>query len=330
MPRSYEHYSVLSEEVIHYLNPQPGQNFIDATLGGGGHSQAILNKNKPGQVLAFEIDPHAVVAASQKLAPYKDRIIIVDRSYVHLKEEYQKHLKLLAPLSGIVIDLGLSSDQLDQANRGFSFRDLGPLDMRFDPKQTLTASDIILNWSPSELEVIFRKYGELPNAKKLSRGLIAWRQDMALDKQKQKLIDTSVFVSTILRILNIKTSSLARFKRHPATLVFQALRMAVNHELENLQSFLPQALEILSPGGRLVVISFHSLEDRIVKDFFREQAQTCICPPQNPICVCKQKPKLKIITKRPITASESELKNNNRSRSAKMRVAQKLAPQSDK
>ncbi|PWB38741.1 MAG: 16S rRNA (cytosine(1402)-N(4))-methyltransferase [Parcubacteria group bacterium] len=328
MSADYQHQSVLTKEVIDYLQPRPGQNFIDSTLGGGGHSEELLKKNKPGgKVLALEIDPHAVVASQRRLARNKDRIIIVKRSYVHLKEIWSKYKNTLPHIDGIVIDLGLSSDQLDRANRGFSFSDQGPLDMRFDPGQKLTASEIILTWSESELVNMFRKYGEIPNAKHLSHGLVTWRQDLAPSdfvKQKQKLLKTSAFVSAILRISYIPERELPRFRRHPATLVFQALRLAVNHELENLEQFLPQALEILRPGGRLAVISFHSLEDRIVKDFFKDGAKDCICPPQNPICNCNHRSKLKILIKKIIQPGAAEIKANPRSRSAKLRVIEKI------
>lgn len=328
MIADYEHQSVLTKEVIDYLQPRSGQNFIDATLGGGGHSAPLLEKNKPaGKVLALEIDPHAVLASQKRLAKYKDRIIIVPRSYVHLQEIWRQYQTALKQIDGIVIDLGLSSDQLDNANRGFSFNDDGPLDMRFDTTQSLTASAIVLNWSESELVNMFRKYGEIPHAERLSHGLLTWRQALAPQdfvKQKQKMLKTSAFVSAILRISYIQEKDLSRFRRHPATLVFQALRLAVNQELENLQKFLPQALAVLRPRGRLAVISFHSLEDRIVKDFFREAAKDCLCPPQNPVCVCGHRATVKILNKKVIQPSAAELKTNPRSRSAHLRIIEKI------
>lgn len=328
MVAGYEHQSVLTKEVMDYLLPRSGQNFIDATLGGGGHSAELLEKNKPaGKVLALEIDPHAVVAGQKRLAKYKDRIIIVKRSYVHLQEIWRQYKHTLKQIDGIVIDLGLSSDQLDRANRGFSFQDRGPLDMRFDSSQSLTASDIILHWSESELKNMFRKYGEIPQAERLSHGLVTWRQALAPNdfvKQKQKMLKTSAFVSAILRISYIKVKDLPRFRRHPATLIFQALRLAVNQELENLQKFLPQALAVLRPGGRLAVISFHSLEDRIVKDFFRAAARDCVCPPQNPLCICDHSASIKILNKKVIQPGPAEVRANPRSRSAKLRTMEKI------
>lgn len=325
----YEHQSVLTLELVEYLQPRPGQNFIDATVGGGGHSQAILKKIQPGgKILALDLDPHAVAASRKRLAADRGQVLIINDSYVHLKKIWSEYKDTFPEISGLVIDLGLSSDQLDSSQRGFSFRDQGPLDMRFNPdRQTLTASDIVLNWSEAELNNVFRKYGELPLAGRLSRGLATWRQALAPQdffKPKQKLLKTSVFVSAILRILHVSDSKLKSLRRHPATLIFQALRLAVNKELENLSAFLPQAVEILRPGGRLAVISFHSLEDRIVKDYFRQAASGCICPPSHPICVCGHRAILKIINKKVIRPGAAEIRRNPRSRSAKLRVVEKL------
>lgn len=322
MSKKYYHQSVLLEEVIDFLAPQSNQDFVDLTLGGGGHSRAILEKTGPsGKILAFEMDKRAIKAAQENLKEYKNRLIVVHDSYVHLESNVKKHK--FRNISGIVLDLGLSSDQLDQADRGFSFKDHGPLDMRFNPDgQTLTASDIILDWPEEQILKIFKEYGEVQQAKRLAKGIVSWRKN--LDKQKQKPIKTSMLVGTILRILNIKESSLARFRKHPATQVFQALRIAVNSELENVDLVLEQAYNVLSPGGRLAVISFHSLEDRIVKNYFRAMSKDCICPPETPVCVCKNKAKLKLLSKKAIKASAQELKKNPRSRSAVLRVIEKI------
>lgn len=324
MPTSYHHISVLSDEIIKYLQPRSGKNFVDCTLGGAGHTSRILEETAPdGRVLGFELDPHACQVAKHNLAKYKDRVIIVCRSYVHLKEELENYKKKLKNISGILIDLGLSSHQLDKADRGFSFKDHGPLDMRFNTeKQTLTAADIVLTWPEDKLLNIFREYGDIRQAKSLSRGIIAWRNKF--HKQKQTTLKTSVFVSAILRILGIKPNSLQRFRIHPATKVFQSLRLAVNNELDNLKKVLPQSVEILEPGGRLAVISFHSLEDRIVKYYFRKMAKGCICPPEAPICICQNKPSIKIINKRAIRPNAKELARNPRSRSAILRLAEKI------
>jgi 16S rRNA (cytosine1402-N4)-methyltransferase len=322
MSEDYQHISVLLGEVIHFLDPQSNQNYLDLTLGGGGHSGAILERTSPkGKVLAFEMDKRAIKAAKDNLKEYKDRLIITNSSYINLESEVKKHK--LENIVGIVADLGLSSDQLDKADRGFSFKDNGPLDMRFNTEgQTLTASDIVMNWTEAQILKIFREYGEVKQAHRLAKGLVSWRKD--LDKQKQKSIKTSMLVSAILRILNIKESGLKRFRIHPATQVFQALRIAVNDELGNLTKVLPQAYNALSPGGRLVIISFHSLEDRIVKHYFKDLSRGCICPPETPICRCNNKPKVKLITKRAIKPSEEEIKNNYRSRSAILRAIEKI------
>jgi len=319
----YQHTSVLKDEIVQYLRPSKNQHFVDGTLGGGGHSQAILEKNGPaGKVLAFELDERAISAAKDRLKKYQDRIVIVRSSYVHLKEELDNHKKNFPEITGIVFDLGLSSDQLMASNRGFSFKDDGPLDMRFDTRgQNLTASDIILTWPEKDLLRIFTEYGEVKQAQRLAKGVISWRAEI---KQKQKELKTSMLVSAILRILKISEDSLKRYRIHPATQVFQALRIAVNGELDNLQKVLPLAFWALKPSGRLAVISFHSLEDRLVKNYFKSLLGACICPPDLPICVCGHKPLAKIVTKKPVRPSPAEIKANPRSRSAILRVIEKL------
>ncbi len=328
MSDNYQHLSVLADEVLEYLRPGKNQHFVDCTLGGGGHSRAILEKTGPeGKVLAFELDKRAIAAAKKNLREFGNRLIIVNKNFVHLEKETRKHQ---LEISGIVLDLGLSSDQLDKTDRGFSFKDHGPLDMRFDPVgQTKTASDIILTSSEEQLEKIFREYGEVYQPKRLAKGIVAWRKKHG--KQKQKPIKTSMLVDAILRILNISRLSSGKIKIkekpyriHPATKIFQALRIAVNDELGSLQTVLPQATNILSAKGRLVVISFHSLEDRIVKQYFKQAAKKCICPPQTPVCRCQHQPELRIITRKPIKPSANELKDNPRSRSAILRAAEKI------
>lgn len=322
MSAGYKHISVLKNEVVEYLQIKTNENYIDCTLGGGGHTAEILEGNKPnGRVLAFEMDDRAIQAAKENLKQYSDRLIIAHSSYVHLKEKI-KELNF-KNISGIVFDLGLSSDQLDESDRGFSFKDDGPLDMRFDPQsQKLTAEDIVLTWPEDKLFKIIREYGEEKQAKRLSRGLVTWRKNFS--KQKQKKLKTSMLISAILRIFNIKESNLYRYRIHPATKVFQALRIAVNDELENIRKTLPQAVDALDAGGRLLVISFHSLEDRIVKQYFREISKGCICPKNIPICKCDHKPIVKIINNKVIKPTKEEIVQNSRSRSAVMRVVEKI------
>lgn len=319
---SYQHQTVLREEVIKLLQPKSNQNFIDGTLGGGGHTEGLLEKTGPkGKVLAFELDKRALTAAKQRLDKYKNRLHLLNTSYTDLSQEVKNYPDIL-PLSGIMLDLGLSSDQLDKADRGFSFKDNGPLDMRFDVEhQTLTASDIILTWSESEIYKIFREYGEEQQALRLAKGIIKYRSSQ---KQIQKFLKTSAFVSVILQILNIKEQDLVKFRIHPATKVFQALRIAVNQELSNITTVLPQAIRVLAKGGRLGIISFHSLEDRIVKNYFQTESKDCLCPPNLPICVCEHQAIIKIITKKGVKPTPQEIKNNPRSRSAILRVAEKI------
>lgn len=326
MKDNYQHISVLSDELVDFLQPQANQNFIDCTLGGGGHSKKILEKTGPkGKILAFEMDDRAIRAAKKNLQKYKDRIEIVNRSYVHLEKEIEGHK--FRDISGIIFDLGLSSDQLDKADRGFSFKDHGPLDMRFDPVgQTLTASEIILTWPETQLEKIFREYGEVEQPRRLAKGIVLWRK--TLDKQKQKPIKTSMLVDTILRILNIDETKIKnnrqKYRIHPATKIFQSLRIAVNDELCNLQAVLPQAIKVLPKSGRLAVISFHSLEDRIVKHYFKDLAKACDCPTDIPVCICNKKPNIKILTKKGIKPTTQEIAENYRSRSAILRVVEKI------
>ena len=323
MSISYSHLSVLSEEVIKYLKPRNDQNYVDCTLGGCGHASKILESTKPnGKLLGFDLDPHACQAAKQNLGKYKDRVIILCQSYVHLKKEVEKNN--FKNISGILLDLGLSSDHIDKADRGFSFKDHGSLDMRFNPeKQTLTASDIVLSWPEDKITNILREYGEIKQAKSLAKGLVTWRKEFVKQKQKKALL-TSVFNSAILRILGIKESSLKKYRIHPATRIFQSLRIAVNSELDNIKKVLPQAIDILEPGGRLAVISFHSLEDRIVKHYFKQAIKACTCPPSAPVCSCQIKVKIKIKTKKAIKPSQAEVARNPRSRSAILRVVEKL------
>ncbi|MFA5127272.1 MAG: 16S rRNA (cytosine(1402)-N(4))-methyltransferase RsmH [Patescibacteria group bacterium] len=329
----YSHQSVLVKELIQFLRPKPGQHYVDCTLGGGGHTEAILQLTSPkGKVLAFELDERAIAAAKKRLNKYSHRLEIIRDSYAHLQTTIEKRRPQWPKISGVILDLGLSSDQLEQAQRGFSFQEDSPLDMRFDTRQTLTASDIVLTWPEEKIRAILREYGEEVQAKRLAKGIVLWRDNLISargssssgQKQKQKIVRTSMLVSTILAILNIKTADLKKYRRHPATKVFQALRIAVNQELENLQAILPQAIDILAPGGQLAVISFHSLEDRIVKKFFQGQTKKCVCPPDSPICVCGAKARLQIMTKKPIRPSWVEIASNPRSRSALLRVAKKL------
>ena len=294
-----KHIPVLPKEVIEYLDPKPNENFIDCTIGEGGHTTAILERNKPkGKVLGIEIDPELYQKLKSRMAEIRNskletrnRLILVNDSYVNLAETVRK--QRFKPVSGILFDLGFSSWHLEESGRGFSFEKNEPLDMRYNPENPLTAEKIVNNWPEREVEKILREYGEERFTKRIAREII--------QERKIKPIKT-----TFQLVETIKKSTPIWYHHrriHPATRTFQALRIAVNDELKNLENALPQALEILEKDGRLAAISFHSLEDRIVKNFFREN--------------------LKILTKKPIRPSLAEIKLNPRSRPAKLRVGQK-------
>jgi 16S rRNA (cytosine1402-N4)-methyltransferase len=304
------HVSVLKDEVVEWLNPQSGQNFIDCTFGRGGHTKEILKKiGDKGRVLAIDLDTEAVSSKVESL-----KLKVVQGNFRDLKKIYQENFEGL-PVHGILLDLGVSSPQFDDGSRGFSFREDSMLDMNFDQNNEFKAVNIINEYSQAELEKIFKEYGEESFAKKIAQNIVEARKE-------KKIESTGQLVEIIQKSIPYKFQR--QSKIHPATKTFQALRIAVNDEMENLRLVLPQALEILAKGGRLAVISFHSLEDRIVKQFFVQESKACICPVEIPVCRCDKKASLIILTKKPITASEEELKKNPRSRSAKMRVIEKI------
>lgn len=309
------HVPVLLKEVIENLNPKPNQNFIDCTLGGGGHALAILKLNSPrGKVLGIDLDKSAIEIVKLKMKNEKlkaNRLIAVNANFKDLKKiVLQNNFK---NISGILIDLGFSSMQIADPEKGFSFLLDAPLDMRYG-EEGETASEIINNRPRSELERILKEYGEERFAKQIAKEIC--------EARKRKPIRTTFELVGIISKAVPKRFQHGRI--HFATKTFQALRIAVNDELNNLKSFLPQAVEILAPGGRLAVISFHSLEDRIVKYFFKRESTDCLCPKEIPFCQCKHKASLKIITKKPIIPTEEEVEINPRSRSAKLRVAEKI------
>lgn len=331
--KMYSHIPVLLNEIIEYLNPQPGQNFIDCTLGGGGHAIEILKRVAPeGKVLGIDLDETAIEKVKNEILKIPpdppllkgENIILVQDNFSNLREILKNNN--FYPVRGILIDLGISSAEYDESGRGFSFQRKEPLDMRFKTPlaplykrgedMELTAEEIVNTWRRDDLIKIFKEYGEEP----LSAGIAS----KIVDLRKAKKIEDTKELSDIIFSEYKKVYKNKTFKKHPATKVFQALRIAVNHELENLESVLPQAVEVLEKGGRLAVISFHSLEDRIVKKFFREEAKGCICPVEFPVCVCGHKPLLKIITKKPIIPNDSEVEKNPRARSAKLRVIEKI------
>lgn len=311
MEREYFHEPVLAKEIIDLLQPSSNDNFVDGTVGGGGHAEKFLDAIGPhGRVLGFDLDPRAVRSAQSRLSKFGSRATIVHASYAELTATIRKY-PFIRPIQGILVDLGLSSDQLEASGRGFSFRDQGTLDMRFDPDAGMPASQLLATASESELTQIFKKFGEVREASKLARAVVARREQGSLSVPE--------FVDEIVRI-----SSALRARIHPATKVFQAVRIAVNHELDNLVSFLPQAVAACAPGGRIAVISYHSLEDRIVKEYLKRESRDCVCPPETPICRCGHVASVRIVTRHPVVPSPKELSSNRRSRSAKLRVAEKL------
>jgi 16S rRNA (cytosine1402-N4)-methyltransferase len=306
----YEHVPVLFREVLELLQPRPGGLYIDGTVGAGGHAAGILQATAPdGWVLAFDRDPQAIAIARRRLGDYGDRVIFVHASYAMMEQVAPTHG--FAAVDGVLLDLGLSSLQLDQPERGFSFLREGPLDMRFDPTQGETAATLVNNLSEKELADIFWRYGEERNSRRYARAIVAARP-----------LETTAALATVIE--EAAPWQARRGRIHPATRVFQALRIAVNKELAALEQGLPAAIELLRPGGRVAVISFHSLEDRFVKTLFRDLTKDCICPPRQPICTCDVEPVLDLVTRKVVRPSDEEVERNPRSRSARLRVAEKL------
>jgi 16S rRNA (cytosine1402-N4)-methyltransferase len=305
---STTHIPVLAREVIENLDIQPGGRYIDCTLGGGGHSQAILEYSSPGgQLMGIDADPDAIQRASQRLAQYDRSVLLVNDNFVNLKDISVKYD--FFPVHGILFDLGLSSPQLDDDDRGFSFQYDAPLDMRFNPSQRVTAADIVNTYSEMELARIIKTFGEEVNSRQIARALVE-KRPVRTTGQLADLVEAAV--------------GGRHGKIHPATRTFQALRIVVNHEMANLESALSQAVSLLGFGGKLAVISYHSLEDRIVKQFMQKESRDCICPPEAMKCVCGHKANLKIITRKIITPTFAEVEMNPRSRSAKLRVCERL------
>lgn len=302
------HQPVLYHNIINILQPKNSGRYVDGTVGAGGHSAGILEASRPGGMLiGLDIDKQALAIAEEKLSIYGDRVIIRKGSYAdlstHIKSEGWECT------DGILMDLGVSSMQLDTAERGFSFNKEARLDMRFDQQGETDAWNLINELSEAELAKIIWIYGEEPRSRQIAKALV----------KNRPLISTQDLASLIETIYGKKRGGI-----HPATRTFQALRIAVNKELDVLEKGLVESLKALCSGGRLAVISFHSLEDRIVKQFFQQESRDCICPPEQPVCICGHIASLKILTKRPIRPSEEEAEKNPRARSAKLRAAEKI------
>ena len=301
------HEPVLYHEIIHALRPKSGGLYVDGTLGAGGHARGILEACTPaGRLIGLDVDPQALTLARENLAPYSDRTRLIQASYVLLETILQEDAA--SPVDGILLDLGASSMQFDTPERGFSFQADGPLDMRFDPTRPGTASDLVNNLPERELADILFRYGEERAARRIAQAIV-----------RNRPLRTTRQLSDVIEAVSRRGEA-----QHPATRTFQALRIAVNEELEAIEKVLPQVVRVLRPGGRLAIISFHSLEDRIVKTFIRRESRDCICPPRQPICTCGHKASLKEINRHPLTATEEEIERNPRSRSAKLRVAEKI------
>lgn len=310
----FNHYSVLLQETIENLNIKPDGTYVDGTLGGAGHaSQVAARLSEKGRLIGIDQDADAIRAASERLAPYGDRITIIRSNYANMKEEL--HRIGVDHVDGIVLDLGVSSFQLDTPERGFTYREAdAPLDMRMDDRQTLTARDIVNDYSEMELYRIIRDYGEDKFAKNIAKHIVNERQ--------KKPIETTGELTDIIRAsIPMKVQATGG---HPAKRTFQAIRIELNRELEVLQNNLDEMIELLNPGGRICIITFHSLEDRIVKTNFRRNEDPCTCPKDFPVCVCGNVSKGKVITRKPILPSDRELEENSRSKSAKLRVFERV------
>jgi 16S rRNA (cytosine1402-N4)-methyltransferase len=308
----FQHLSVLPDEVIHFLKPADGKTYLDGTLGGGGHAALILEKAPEAFLVGIDRDQAALAAAGARLAAHGERIRLLHGDFA----DVAGHLNSLGitALDGFILDLGVSSHQLDTRERGFSFQQDAPLDMRMDTSSGETAADLVNELPEQELERIISEYGEERWAKRIASFIVKERAES--------------LITTTFRLVDIIKGAVPKAKWderiHPATRTFQALRIAVNTELESLERGMRAALDLLKPGGRGVIISFHSLEDRIVKHIFREYAEGCTCPRQMPVCVCGRQPRVKILTSRPVTATQEETDDNPRARSAKLRAVEKL------
>ena len=301
------HQPVLYKEIIHALQPHAGGRYVDGTLGAGGHARGIMEASAPdGQLLGLDVDPQALAIARRTLAPYEHRTHLAQASYTSLSAQLRK--LGWETVDGIVLDLGASSMQFDTPERGFSFLHNAPLDMRFGPHAVQTAADLVNKYSERELADLIYQYGEEREARKIARAIV-----------KARPIHTTRELVTAIESVSPRRGD----RLHPATRTFQALRIAVNEELASIEEVLPQAVAALKSGGRLAVISFHSLEDRIVKDFFREQSRDRVNPPYEQIYEVERKATLKEVNRKPITPSGEEVKNNPRARSAKLRIVEK-------
>ena len=307
----FHHISVLLDECIEGLNIKPDGIYVDGTLGGAGHSSQIAKRLTTGRLIGIDRDPVALKAAGERLAPYADRVTLVHSNFCEIAQVL-KDLNIDG-VDGILLDLGVSSPQLDDGSRGFSYMADAPLDMRMNSEDTLSAYDVVNTWSYEELRRILFDYGEERYAPKIASAICKRREE--------KAIETTLELVDVIR--GAMPAQALREKQHPAKRSFQAIRIAVNDELGSVEKVMKDAIPCLNPGGRLAVITFHSLEDRIVKTAMAGAAKGCTCPPSFPVCVCGKKPQVHVITRKPIISTDAELERNPRARSAKLRVCEK-------
>lgn len=309
---TFHHISVLYQQSLDGLAIKPDGVYVDGTLGGGGHASGILDKLESGRLIGIDQDPAAITAATAKLEAYGAKFSAYRANFCDLENVLDS--LAIAGIDGLLLDLGVSSHQLDTAERGFSFHDDAPLDMRMDPDAPLSAYDIVNNYSEIELSNLIKDYGEERWAKRIAQFIVNARQAQS--------------INTTLQLVEIIKAAIPKRARadgpHPARRTFQAIRIVVNRELSIIEDTIKVAAKRMNMNGRIAIITFHSLEDRIVKNCFKKLARTCVCPPRAPICTCDTVPLLKVITRKPIIATETELQTNPRSRSAKLRIAQRV------
>jgi 16S rRNA (cytosine1402-N4)-methyltransferase len=308
----FHHVSVLLEECIQGLAIKPDGIYVDGTLGGAGHSSRIAAKLTTGRLIGIDRDNVALEAAAERLRPFEDRVTLVHANFCDMDQALQE--LGIDKVDGILLDLGVSSPQLDDGQRGFSYMTDAPLDMRMNGEDTRDACQIVNTWSYEELKRILYDYGEERFAPRIAAAICRRRE--------QAPIETTLELVDVIK--SAMPASALREKQHPAKRSFQAIRIAVNDELGAVETVMKKAVPLLNPGGRLAVITFHSLEDRIVKNAMAEAAKGCTCPPSFPVCVCGKKPQVRIVTRKPIVSGEEELERNPRARSAKLRICEKL------
>ena len=314
--QAFHHVPIMVREVTSLLLPERGGVFVDGTLGGGGHSEAILGLlPETGRLIGIDRDKTALAAAGRRLAPFEDRFTAIHGNFFHMKSLLLQ--RGIAKVNGILLDLGVSSYQLDEASRGFSYRTEAPLDMRMDQTAALTAADVVNGYSEKDLIRIFKDYGEERFSAGIARRIV--------EQRAKKPIETTTELADLIAGA-IPAKFRYKEQRHPARRCFQAIRIEVNGELQGLREAVDEGIDLLSPGGRMVVLTFHSLEDRIVKTAFKTAENPCVCPPKSPQCVCGRKPYGRVLTRHPLTASEAEQQMNSRSACCKLRALEKLDP----